>query len=183
MLVRTDSSPSAMDHRSTKLMSSQTCISLTTQLRRSSTICSLRDHRTHNTEYSINSMPRTPTLLTSTILGGRVPMRLITSLSATPVRRLVCLSTRTSLQVTSLTRVSTLRSDRKEASLLTVYTHMYTQKHVLMIFAVNALGAQVGFQYSIRSAEINSGRVVTCDTTANTCVTTNPGSAPGYTGP
>ncbi|KAK5132966.1 hypothetical protein LTR08_008329 [Meristemomyces frigidus] len=39
-------------------------------------------------------------------------------------------------------------------------------------------GGQIGTQYSFQSAQINPGLVVTCDTTANTCVTTKAGSAP-----
>ncbi|TKA24245.1 hypothetical protein B0A50_06009 [Salinomyces thailandicus] len=38
---------------------------------------------------------------------------------------------------------------------------------------VNAAGNEVAVQYSLRSADITPGLVVTCDTTANTCVTTS----------
>ncbi|KAK6397334.1 hypothetical protein LTR65_006308 [Meristemomyces frigidus] len=43
---------------------------------------------------------------------------------------------------------------------------------------INSAGTEVASQYSLRSAGIFPGLIVTCDTTANTCVTTHPGAAP-----
>ena len=70
---------------------------------------------------------------------------------------------------------STLLWDHKEVSASSRFQDMEVNHLANFDCAVDGSGNEIGFTYSYQVQDMTPGLVVTCDTNANTCVTTSPG--------